>query len=155
MSDPKRVFLFLDIDGVLNGTAWMSRPEYKSQLWPMRDIDPECCTNLIEAVKGLPVDIVLSSSWRAFKNVNQWLEFCGFTVIGQTPKSFAGKTQIVRGLEVKAYLIGHSDPYVILDDERDFLPEQIPHLFRTDPRHGLTRKQSKALRAMLEDRTHD
>lgn len=149
MSKPKRAFLFLDIDGVLNSDRWMSRAEYATTPWPMRDVNPICCARLIEAVKGLPVDIVLSSSWRKFPHAKQWVEFCGIKLFDQTPLPEKNH----RGLEIEKYFTVtpfKDRPYIILDDDTDFLQHQLPFLVRTDVYQGLTFRKAQELRRRLE-----
>lgn len=151
MSRP--AFLFLDVDGVLNGDDWLSRVGHNTLPFPMRDINPICCARLIESMQGLPVDIVLSSSWRIYPRVNAWMSFCGLTIFDHTPDL---KSEF-RGYEITAFLqvTPKLRPYVILDDEDDFRPEQLPYLVRTNPKQGLTHRKALELRRRLELVTHE
>lgn len=150
MSDPKRVFLFLDIDGVLNSDAWLCRVGYETLPWPMRDINPICCARLLQAITDLPVDIVLSSSWRMYANAKQWMEFCGVKIFDITPDN----NRKIRGLEIADFfsVTPFKDrPYLILDDETDFLPQQLPFLVRTNVKQGLNYRKTNELREKLKE----
>jgi len=129
--------LFLDIDGVLNSTHDIQRGV---------QLDPSKVLLVEGACLATGARIVISSNWRFLHDVEElkWLlKVAGLRrsrVVGVTP----GSTES-RGREVLSYLQevwgrgSWSDyRYVILDDDSDFLPEQIPRLVRTNKKYGLT-----------------
>jgi hypothetical protein len=154
--------IFLDIDGVLNvevfiNAFWMickigklSRPEAK-QLFKveMRDKYGNLfCPTTINALKYLIEEtgakIVISSTWRAsglkiMQEMWKHRELPG-EIIDITPFSESRE----RGYEIEEWLKHNPvDNYVIIDDDRDMLPEQQDSFVKTDPIYGLT--LSKAL----------
>ena len=68
-------------------------------------------------------------------------------IVGQTPFVITS----VRGEQVAAYLEMHPEVerYVILDDERRFLPEQFKHLVFVDEETGLTDKDVERAEEIL------
>lgn len=117
-------------------------------------VDPVCVALVNKVLEQPDVGLVLSSSHRRFlchsrvpyggeehrRRLRLYLEAMGLHVppfFSVTPVKHTK-----RGLEVKEWLDGayedgtmvDGDPYVILDDAADFLPDQP--LVRTDPTHG-------------------
>ena len=138
--------VFLDFDGVLD--------TYKSRYM----LDPVLLNRLGYLLGKTGAWIVISSSWRS-NNVPDTIDFLTdydnprvgsnpfpFTdrIVGITPILFTVKDGDIdrpatRGEEIDAYLKNHPcDDYVILDDERDMLPSQWPHLVLINDDIGLT-----------------
>lgn len=126
---PPRV-IFLDIDGVLAPIRHWDR---------YGDLDPACIRVLNEIVRHADADIVVSSTWRYGRSVDELqglLTSQGFTgrVIDTTP---IGAPGAARGDEIAAWLAAHVvDGYVILDDHVD-VGALRSHLVLTNPARGL------------------
>jgi hypothetical protein len=160
--------LFLDIDGVLNchqfyrnhqikdyeevrqkmlGNIPIGKTErlefYKSLLCPDRiDLLNQLC-------KETETSIVVSSTWRLNKTVEQLQEIfnyagAAFTILDKTEHTGCERgTEISKWLKdncMKYFGINHTDfvKYVILDDRNEMLLKQEIHFFQTDSHSGLT-----------------
>lgn len=139
--------IFLDVDGVLN---------HRSIFKPGTGPDP-LCPKAIKRLKTLAdhadASIVLSSTWRlGGRNSRhvQKLEAAGVlerlhedwhTI--DLPNEFRGNLLVVdyprRGKEIAEWLGRHPEHtnYVILDDDSDMLPEQMPRFVQTSFDTGL------------------
>jgi len=135
--------IFLDIDGVLN-VMMPERDKFGSLF------HPHFVENLRRLINETGAKIVISSTWR-FDGLDAMIEMwqernLPGEVIGITPDcqyivNEIGKyefyDQVQRGDEVKAWL-EHAksqniiiDNYIIIDDDNDFLPEQMNNFVRT------------------------
>jgi hypothetical protein len=120
-------FLFLDVDGVLNTHASMHLEE---------QLDDRCVANLLRIIEEANPDVVLSSTWRFHQAyaMRVWRKI-GY-VGAATPRLDLG-----RGREIASYLSDHPGrPYVIVDDDSDMLPEQLPFFVQTRFATGLDDK---------------
>lgn len=126
--------IFLDIDGVLNVYP-QGRDKYGSTFHTHFE------DNLQEIIDKTNAKIVISSTWRysGLKVMqNMWRDrgLAG-EVIDITPIEPNG----IRGDEI-AYWLQHNqvDTYVIIDDDSDMLPEQMPYFVRTSENYNHTDK---------------
>ena len=125
-----RRVIFLDIDGVLAPIRRWDRYE---------GLDPACIQVLNEIVEQGEADVVVSSTWRYGRGVDDLqtiLEAQGFIgcVIDKTPVDLGG---VSRGDEIAAWLAEHPvDGYVIIDDHVD-MGDLRAHLVLTNPARGL------------------
>lgn len=139
-------YLFLDIDGVLNSQDYYERRFNDWGYTPPRysEIDPIKLKLLRKIVKDTDCKVILSSTWRKSKDWVGDLTNNGFgkvedMIIDRTPSipREGGVRSMERGYEVDHYVKEHNIlKYAILDDDRDFLPEQP--LFGTTWETGLT-----------------
>lgn len=155
-------YIFLDIDGVLNTQRYYRQRQ--EQLLPTRDplgpfFDPKSVRHLAHIVAETGADIVITSSWKLLgEEVMQQLwherQMPGF-VLGVTP-DVTINSYCLRGLEILQWLATHSpeDPtdfrYVIIDDSKDFLPEQMDFLLLTNPETGITADLAEVAIKMLK-----
>ena len=151
-----RRILFLDIDGVLNGNAflhrrWVARgnePVHRTEdaRW-LDDLDPECVKRLDRLVREADCEVVISSSWRVVlthERIAGFLKTYGFggKVIDATTTDYplvAGRAP-ERGDQIALWMAANGvtdDEVVILDDSCDIQPLLHRHL-RTDALTGLT-----------------
>lgn len=129
--------LFLDVDGVLNNTAWfVAQHERRVAGLPTsrRELDPENMRQLADLllrVRGL--DVVVSSSWRCGRTLG-WLRdtlvsgpfmtgvpFARTRIVGMTPRLESR----LRHEEIRAWLAEHAPDAVFLavdDDTFDMEP---------------------------------
>ena len=125
-----RRVIFLDIDGVLAPIHRWDR---------YGDLDPACIRVLNEIVHHAGADVVVSSTWRYGKTVDELQDMLsaeGFigSVIDTTPIGAPGAD---RGDEIAAWLAEHAVPgYVIIDDHAN-MGELWSQLLLTQPARGL------------------
>ena len=141
-----KVFIFLDIDGVLNNELyiedrWNMNGEHAMHMSHV-PFDPKCLYNLMILVRYMEqnyeVKIILSSTWRLndedYNLVNARLAEYGLKL--------SGKTEYIhgeRGKEIKAFLLMNNDcfDFLILDDEDTDLKESFSNeLIKTDFKTG-------------------
>ena len=85
--------LFLDIDGVLNGTVTTER-------WNgLIGLDRRLVSMFLEWLSGKDVRIVLSSTWRLYDDTKEQLAAAGLSWIGQT-----SDLRAIRGHEIAQFL---------------------------------------------------
>jgi hypothetical protein len=159
-----RKIIFLDIDGVLNGTLWAGHlprrsllpPELADRAFEERRLDPSCVARLRKLVTELDASIVISSTWRRRMDVPELAKLLflyGYEnppVIGVTPEVRDSTRFVTRGNEVAAWLDANGADgtlYVCLDDDDDYLPGQP--LVRTDLDLGLQDGDVAACRKIL------
>lgn len=131
-------YIFLDVDGVLNGNHSIS----KYQLFP------NYLNNLKILVNETKAMIVLSSSWRNFfhkendKLVANFPDKRGDLLLKELSKlnleifdtTKLGYSSTVRGEEIKEWLDINAPKnykYIILDDDNDMLEEQLNNFIQT------------------------
>ena len=145
------VFIFLDVDGVLNNENYIVKcynKHHKSMSMNHVPFDPKCLNNLMKLVhkieKHFEVSIILSSTWRLhevdYEIVNARLEeYC---------LSLNGKTSYIdgiRGIEIKDFLQDKNyTNFIILDDDIFDIQDYFPNnLVKTDFKTGLTKHNVK------------
>lgn len=153
--------IFLDIDGVLNNQVWYMSDKFREgstkEEYEVSQFDPRCVRLLNNLTDTTGAKIVVSSSWRLGRTVDELSELfekVGITgqVIDKTPLlRFTGLENyyysVPRGCEIKAWIemnkgiIGDKVSrlkYVILDDDSDMLYWQRDKYIWVDPYNGLT-----------------
>lgn len=138
-----RKILFLDMDGVvLSGQAlWATR---NHRYLPPRKIG---LLNMI--VERTGCEFVMTSVWRNDPSVRCLMKAAGFIGAWAEPwktphgQSFADD-HTRRGREIAEWFhLVQLDPeetnYVILDDDSDMLPEQMPYFLKCQFKDGITR----------------
>jgi hypothetical protein len=144
--------VFLDIDGVLNSTAWWRDREQVS--WTDEQIDPRAVAILNEIAPQETTRIVVSSTWRlmGLDRVRNVLERVGVKarVVGVTPDL---REDYARGKEIALWLRdngGRIGAYVVIDDDHDAGIGHGPRFIKTDVRIGLTAEHVTQARAMFD-----
>lgn len=129
--------LFLDIDGVLNSRR--SATAFGGYPWDfdekgMSRFDMVAFRLIQKLVKETGCKIVLSSTWRIGRTIEETSKGLDVEVIGHTPQLSA-----CRGEEIKEWLsLNKVDKYAIVDDDGDMLDEQKPFFVQTNPIEGLS-----------------
>lgn len=148
--------VFLDFDGVLNGSSWLKRTQANgSDEYHRNPCDPQLVRHLNTIIGRSDARIVISSSWRLFSgldDLHRYLEKAGFKfarqILDVTPQlsndyASVPPRQFCRGDEIQMWLDGAPNAgithYVILDDDGD-MGSLKDHLVQTDVRIGLTEK---------------
>lgn len=132
--------IFLDIDGVLKIGAGV-------------ELNQTCVALLREVVEKTDAKLVLSSTWRigtggmsrtrgALARAG-WAdaEFVGMTARHSGISDGGIYVGVRRGDEIAEYLREHPEVehYVIIDDDSDMRPEQMPFFVKTEFETGLTK----------------
>jgi hypothetical protein len=162
--------IFLDIDGVLNSNDWYVRRQTEVAMdavhaqYPFYEIDPNAVIQLNRITDATGAKIVISSTWRLGRTLEQLHEFCakvGITgeIIDKTLHFGGNKLgySFPRGCEIEWWLetkdfqrinwsrekqleyIEKSEVknYIILDDDSDMLLCQAEHFVKTPHMFGL------------------
>ena len=137
--------LFLDVDGVLNSYNGLIKRGGQG----LMDIYIEHEKLLEDLVDRTEVKIVLSSTWRLGKSIDQIRSFFRFktlqeAIIDKTPDhlklyNFEGK-DTSRGTEIQEWLVtkgSNVEDFIILDDNDDMCP-YMDKLIQTDFNYGFT-----------------
>jgi hypothetical protein len=153
--------IFLDIDGVLNTGAYSvhffelaklidkTKKEAKAfRQEILRDefgnkFDPLAVDALKMIIEDTGAKIVISSTWR-----KSGLTFCEkMWEFRDLPGEVIGITPVLntaRGEEIAEWLKeNETESFVIIDDDRDMLPEQINSFVKTSGTYGLTLKDAQ------------
>lgn len=151
--------IFLDINGVLNSTAFYRKRGLRRGGRIASLIDPDTITRLNRLLDATGAQIVLTSTWRRgdlFEKVKDVFRVHGVhgEIIDVTPdmfhvKELAGRR---RGAEIQAWLDVHEATcvYVILDDGNDMGP-LITRLVQTDHAVGLQEKDVQRAIQLFEE----
>lgn len=108
--------IFLDIDGVLNSDEYFDKIEKLNIQGIQSEIDVEKIKLLKRALDETGAKVVLSSSWRYTRKVQNLKELlANFEIYTESTPYIHGK----RGLEIKQWLLDNPEveDFVILDDE--------------------------------------
>ena len=135
------MYIFLDVDGVLNTEADWARKVYS--------LDSKCVESFCKLLNSLnDPKVVLSSTWRNgiardgtttvhIDDLIKVLEPAGIKSLDKTGVASDGS----RTREIEHYLRRHlTDEYIILDDDPKLFDqrEKTPHLYLTSCKTGLT-----------------
>ena len=109
-------------------------------------LDERAIVQLKKIVEATDAEIVLSSSWRWYKEtrdkIHYQLRLKGIDFVDTTPR----ETDITmsRGAEIKAWLDNHPEveKFVILDDDELQIEEYLPYHVKTNFKYGLTREKA-------------
>lgn len=164
MSEQLKI-VFLDIDGVLNHIDHYMRDNYNEILnWPFNQFCPDSIYLLNKITDKTGAKIVVSSSWRQGKTVDELKELFKEVkitgeVIDKTCSMIGVKGySIPRGCEIEHWLKAHKFQrinfslekqkeyaekseifnYIILDDDSDMLYNQREHFIKTSRQCGLS-----------------
>lgn len=157
--------VFLDIDGVLvNETTMLTDYFATSDVSYDPDFvdtyDPDAVEALKDVVLKHSAVLVISSSRRLFggwpdsrKKIEASLANAGWNnppIIDQTPILNEPGRHISRGDEIDAWL--RKNPtrhYVIIDDDPDILPSQLPFFVKCDSSTGFTQHKARLVDQVL------
>lgn len=110
-------------------------------------LDVRAICQLRRIVEATGAEIVLSSSWRWYKEeketIHKQLQAKNIDFIDITPTEISFKMD--KTSEINAWLNKYPEieNFVILDDEQIKDEKLIPHLVRTTFKHGLTRENAE------------
>ena len=162
----ERKYLFLDLDGVLNTGRFSNYLEENNLQQFDEDgaiFDPSAVKNLQYIIDKTHAEIILTSTWR-YDGLDRMIQLwknrnLPSVLAGITPDLFPrGERRLkgLRGLEIYDWLnygrgsdFGVFYTYAIVDDEDDFLEQQLEHLVLTDPMKGITREVANKVISIL------
>lgn len=146
------MYVFLDVDGVLNTEADWARKVYS--------LDSKCVDSFCKLLNSLnEPKVVLSSTWRNgiardgttavhIDDLIKALKPSGIKSLDKTGIAPDGS----RTKEIEHYLRRHTeDSYIILDDDPELFEqrENTPHLYLTSSKTGLTDMDVKRILKLL------
>lgn len=150
-------YIFLDFDGVLNTEQYQAQLAINGK--PTKDeygplFDPKTVARLSEIVEVTKAEVFVISSWGEVlgkdKIIEMWEkrglpgEMHGVFIPNEKSQS---KAQWIKEcLDRKKFL-----PYVILDDESTFLPEQEKHFIKINPVTGIGKENMKCTIDILNE----
>ncbi len=134
--------IFLDFDGVLitHRTIIANGGIPKTTDGNERRFFDETAIKLLSGIaRTIKAGIVVSSTWRASPCYERMGKNLGLPIIGRLPLN-TGVDNEHRGKEIKGWLARNPEitNYAILDDDTDFLEEQIPHFVQVPEKDGIT-----------------
>ena len=142
------MYIFLDVDGVLNKETDWERKFYS--------LDPKCVESFCKLLKSIDEPkVVLSSTWRNgitrdgstavhIDDLIKALEPTGIKTLDKTGVAPDGS----RTKEIDHYLRRHpEDSYIILDDDPELFDfkANTPHLYLISSKTGLTDKNVNSI----------
>lgn len=154
--------IFLDIDGVLNSDDWYKSGEAKKAYEKTNIVsdyhfDPNAWKWVEKLLIETGAKIVLTSSWRNFTLEATIKDFTGTNfevlnkyIVGITPRSKLRH----RGKEIETFIQSTDikiDRYVIIDDDTDFISEQLPYFVNTHWFHGITENDYNKAKKILNN----
>ncbi len=157
----KHAVIFLDIDGVLNSSAYfdrigVGRDGLRLPAFSGDQIDPEAVGRLNEIVATTNARIVISSSWRLGHTLEELRELLAArglvgNIIGVTPNLMTD----ARSEEIKKWIERHgATNYVILDDDHLAGVGMGPRFVWTSFVYGLTDEHvEQAIRILRRNRS--
>lgn len=149
--------IFLDIDGVLNNQKHikkifklLGKEQYFQLLKDLGEMpfDYRSCKRLQKLIKETNAEIILSSTWRNSKDLIRGIEkYAEIEIKDVTPR-----LQDIRGKEIQQYLDTHAEitNYVIIDDDKDMLENQLDHFVNTNFTYGFTKENYLQCKEILE-----
>ena len=144
--------LFLDIDGVLNRTAYRPAVSVGLRSW----IEPDLAANLTEALRITGAQIVLSSDWRINRELDVLREELAAATIDGTLLDVTPNIEgVPRWHQIQAWMetngASHQD-VVIIDDLYEMGP-LAARFVRASPLNGLDRRAVDAIVALFGSRS--
>lgn len=137
----------LDCDGVLKYHPFYGSPADLHEY----TLAPDCLSNLFKIMDATGAICLLTSSWRFNSNAVQSLKNeSKIPIIALTGSvSYFSDDHTRRGREIDAWLKKNDlldlESLVILDDDSDFLPEQMMHFVQTNIHDGGLRADHVAM----------
>lgn len=150
--------VFLDVDGVLNSTAWyksrggliaaVMQTDCTMEEHARTQLDPAAIERVNVLCERTGALVVVSSTWRGnmFRLTLGLRPHRRFEIIDKTPR-----LDTDRGLEIQAWMDRHNvmaEQIVILDDDSDML-HLTPRLVKTEFDTGLTDEDVERAIALL------
>lgn len=148
--------LFLDYDGVVNTPMWNDSGTHCGYAIRDKVNNFQAVQWVSELCQKYDLKIVVTSTWRFDPNYKEALINGGLRsdieIIGRTNNLNKAGERNIRGKEIKEWLDSHKDvkKYIIIDDDRDFLKDQLPFLVKTWSDVGFTHREFAKACSLLE-----
>jgi hypothetical protein len=127
-------FVFLDFDGCIDIST------------KNLNFDKVLVENVYTLCNLYRAKLVLSTSWRFLKTVEEWNKIFNGWILGITPlyvpadelgADYIPNTNYQRGLEIRQFLEHNPcESFLIIDDNNQFLPEQQSRFIKCDSNKG-------------------
>ncbi|MDE6649679.1 MAG: hypothetical protein K2K45_07100 [Muribaculaceae bacterium] len=150
-------YIFLDFDGVLNTEQYHSQLAIEGK--PTKDefgplFDPKAVARLGEIVEATKAEIYVISSWGEVLGADKIVEMWEKRELpGKVPDVYipddkcCSKAQWIKKCINDMMFL----PYIILDDEAIFLPEQEDHVIKINPVTGISKENAEQSIAILNE----
>lgn len=139
------MFVFLDIDGVLNRKRDWQRPY---------TLNEECMNHFAESMEGFDVKIILISSWRKgfvsrenpnnlpqIKVLEKMLSERGLSITGTVDRTNTSRLDAIQD-----FLNAHPGDYLILDDDLSEYSSRPQRLYLIDCTTGINKRDVGKIR---------
>lgn len=151
----KKIYLFLDFDGVINVFYQEGTPEYEKKVKESRErfdfADRNCVKRLDKFCEDYPVEVIISSSWRfgKLKECIMYLKNAGLRNENAIVDTTQTKVFQSREADIEQYLLAHPDftGFLIFDDMN--MPHFQSYLVQTDSFHGWDEEKDKLARNIV------
>lgn len=140
------MFVFLDIDGVLN-----KRSQWRIHSYPL---DSGCIENFCNFANHISGKIILTSSWRKgfvcshsnsnsrqIQELEKEFDKYGLRISGKVLDDISD-----RGEAINQFLNNHPDRYIIIDDDKSEFGKPLRHLHLINPEVGFSQEDFECLR---------
>lgn len=144
------MFIFLDIDGVLN-----RREDWRIPY----SLNEECIDNFARAMKGFDIRIILTSSWRKgfvsrgnqnnlpqIRALEKKLYERGLYIAGIVDKANPSRMGAIHD-----FLKAHPGEYIILDDDLSEYTSRPKNLYLVDCTTGISKKDVSKIRKEISE----
>lgn len=150
-------FIFLDFDGVLNTEQYRAEQavagkEMADSFGPL--FRPQSVRRLGQIIERTNAQIVVSSSWSKIYNLDEIRQLWASRGLpGKIYRDLADHPEAKSRGEAIAQFMAHSGdtPYIILDDEDDFLPKQRENFIMVNPVTGISKNDVELSVAKLNE----
>ena len=151
---PKKVYVFLDFDGVVNVFVMPGTKKYKEveESGKFEFFDRDCVANLNRLAKDYPLSIVVSSSWR-FGGLDYCMEYLQDAGMEDHVRfDDVTSLEVMESREdlIADYLLEHQDfcGFVIFDDMT--MPHLNEYLVQTNPLRGWDEERDRYARKIID-----
>lgn len=140
------MFVFLDIDGVLN-----KRSQWRIHSYPL---DSGCIENFCNFANHISAKIILTSSWRKgfvcshsnsnsrqIQELEKEFDRYNIRISGKVSDNISDRTDAINH-----FLTNHPDEYIIIDDDKSEFSKPLEHMYFTNPEIGLSQEDLECLK---------
>lgn len=147
-----RMFIFLDIDGVLN-----KRSQWRIHSYPL---DSGCIEDFCNFANHIGGKIILTSSWRKgfvcshsssnsrqIQELEKELDRYNIRISGKVSDNISDRTDAIN-----QFLNNHPDRYIIIDDDKNEFNKLLKHLHLTNPETGFSQEDFECLKNLMKSK---
>lgn len=152
----RKIYLFLDFDGVINVFYPEGTPEYEAMMQPdsgrTNFADPASVHHLDQFIADYPVQVIITSSWRtqSLAWCVAYLKEAGLKNADAIVDTTQAEILQEREKDITEYLLAHPDfcGFLIFDDMK--MPDFEDYLIRTDETSGWNDERDRQARNLMK-----